>query len=297
MDQQANPSSSASAMHHTSVVLFYKYFLSSSSSSSSSASADDDCSLFKMHASHYVERLIEHQKQLCNSLNMRGRLLLGAEGVNGTLSAVDSEDMQKYVDTMKSFNLVRDLGPPPTSNGTTAGETIVTGSCGLFSDIDWKFSSVSPEIASRSHIFPDLKVSAVKEIVATGGLSIDDIPTYGGKHLSPEEFHNQLLKGGKDLILIDVRNTFEYDIGHFVTPNPSGDNGAESAEVSNNVASSPAINPEMTNFTQYTKFCAKNADKWKDKKVLMYCTGGEFREFTSTRARVLFACHHVFTST
>ena len=278
MDLQSDPSSSTSAMHHTSVVLFYKYFLSSSSSSSSSV--DDDCSLFRLHASHYVERLIEHQKQLCNSLNMRGRILLGAEGINGTLSA--SDDMQKYVDTMKSFNLVRDLGPPPASNGT-ASEAIVTDSipgnhsnCGLFSDIDWKFSSVSPELASRSHIFPDLKVSAVKEIVATGGLSIDDIPTYGGKHLSPEEFHNQLMQGGKDLILIDVRNTFEYDIGHFVNPNPSGD-GAESAVVSNNAASSPAINPEMTNFTQFdAQFCARNADKWKDKKVLMYCTGGEF---------------------
>lgn len=287
MDQQSDPSSSTSAMHHTSVVLFYKYFLSSSSSSSSAA-ADDDCSLFRLHASHYIERLIEHQKQLCNSLKMRGRILLGVEGVNGTLSAVDSDDMQKYVDTMKSFDLVRDLGPPPTSNETTASEAIVTdrtvnhSNCGLFSDIDWKFSSVSPEIASRSHIFPDLKVSAVKEIVASGGLSIDDIPTYGGKHLSPEEFHNQLMKGGKDLILIDVRNTFEYDIGHFVNPNPSGDNGAEAA-VSNNAASSPAINPEMTNFTQFdAQFCARNADKWKDKKVLMYCTGGEFRESTST---------------
>lgn len=282
MDQQSFSSSSTSAMHHTSVVLFYKYFLSSSSSSSS---ADDDCSLFRLHASHYLPLIIEHQKQLCNSLKMRGRILLGVEGVNGTLSAVDSEDMQKYVDTMKSFNLVGDLGPPPTSNGTTASDNIVTDSlpvnqskCGLFSNIDWKFSSVSPEIASRSHIFPDLKVSAVKEIVASGGLSIDDIPTYGGKHLSPEEFHNQLMKGGKDLILIDVRNTFEYDIGHFVNPNPSGDNGAESS-VSNNAASSPAINPEMTNFTQFdTQFCARNADKWKDKKVLMYCTGGELRE-------------------
>lgn len=280
MDQQSDPSSSTSVMHHTSVVLFYKYFLSSSSSSS--PPVDDDCSLFRLHASHYVERLIEHQKKLCNSLKMRGRILLGAEGVNGTLSALHSDDMQKYVDTMKSFNLVRDLGPPPVSNGT-ASEAIVTDSipgnhsnCGLFSDIDWKFSSVSPELASRSHIFPDLKVSAVNEIVATGGLSIDDIPTYGGKHLSPEEFHNQLMKGGKDLILIDVRNTFEYDIGHFVNPNPSGD-GAESAVVSNNAASSPAINPEMTNFTQFdAQFCARNADKWKDKKVLMYCTGGEF---------------------
>ena len=130
MDQQADTSSSTSAMHHTSVVLFYKYFLSSSTSSSSSA--DDDCSLFRSHASHYVERLIEHQKQLCNSLNMRGRLLLGVEGVNGTLSAVDSEDMQKYVDTMKSFNLVRDLGPPPASEIVTHSNH---SNCGLFSNI------------------------------------------------------------------------------------------------------------------------------------------------------------------
>ena len=299
MDREDSSSSPAtsSGVHHTSVVLFYKYFLSSSS-----ASAENDCSLFRANASHYLPLLLEHQKQLCKSLNMRGRILLGAEGVNGTLSALDSRDMQKYVDTMKSFNLVQELGSPPASTAAAAAAAaakegnvkdaismpVNQSNFGLFSDIDWKFSSVSPDLASRSHIFPDLKLSAVKEIVATGGLSIDDISTYGGQHLSPEEFHNQLLKGGKDLILIDVRNTFEYDIGHFVNPNPSGDS-AESA-ATNDSASSPAINPEMTNFTQFdAQFCARNADKWKDKKVLMYCTGGEFVLQVSKESHVLLS--------
>lgn len=260
MDKQSDPSSSSPALlYHTSVVLFYKYF------------ADDDCCLFRSHASHYLPLLIEHQRHVCTSLNMRGRILLGAEGVNGTLSAANSKDMQKYVDTMKNFHLVRHLGhPPPNSESEAIAEDCLPGnqsSCSLFSNIDWKFSTVPTELASRSHIFPDLKVSAVKEIVATGGLSIDAIPAYGGKHLSPEEFHEALQKGGEDLILIDVRNTFEYDIGHLVNPNPNGGVAATN-DAAISPANAPAINPEMTNFTQFdAKFCAQNADKWKDKKV------------------------------
>jgi len=281
MDQQSVPSSPGRpALHHTSVVLFYKYFLSSPSSSS----ADDECSLFRSHASHYLPLLIDHQKQLCNSLNMRGRILLGAEGVNGTLSAANIQDIEKYINTMKYFDLIRDLGPPPTSTCNAAPAPPAANTCsttqsnGLFSNIDWKFSSVSSELASRSHIFPDLKISAVREIVATGGLcSVDDIPKWGGKHLSAEEFHEALLKGGKDLLLIDVRNTFEYDIGHFVNPNGSDEKATDGVTASSpSAAATPAINPEMTNFTQFdAQFCARNADEWKDKKVLMYCTGGE----------------------
>ena len=144
MDQQSVPSSPGRrALHHTSVVLFYKYFLSSPSSSS----ADDECSLFRSHASHYLPLLVDHQKQLCNSLNMRGRILLGAEGVNGTLSAANIQDIEKYINTMKEFDLIRDLGPPPTSTCNAApappAANSTTQSSGLFSNIDWKFSSVS----------------------------------------------------------------------------------------------------------------------------------------------------------
>jgi UPF0176 protein len=125
--------------------------------------------------------------------------------------------------------------------------------------VDWKESFV--EELGVEEPFPDLKISIVKEIVSTGGLvSVDDIPKSAGKHLTPEEFHQALVEDqGKDVVLIDVRNTFEHDIGHFVTP--------ETGE--------PAMNPAMVAFSSFdSNFCAKNADNLKDKKVLMYCTGG-----------------------
>jgi rhodanese-related sulfurtransferase len=59
--------------------------------------------------------------------------------------------------------------------------------------------------------------------------------------------------------LIDVRNTFEYDIGHFVNPNTQ----------------QPASNPETQTFPLFdSNFCARQAENFADKKVLMYCTGG-----------------------
>ena len=56
----------------------------------------------------------------------------------------------------------------------------------------------------------------------------------------------------KETILIDCRNTKEFQIGHF--PN--------------------AIDPNTTTFAQFPNWVQQNAGKLAHKKVLMYCTGG-----------------------
>jgi len=88
--------------------------------------------------------------------------------------------------------------------------------------------------------------------------------------LSPEEFHEKLVgssisndsnnsTSSKDVVLIDVRNTFEHAIGHFVNP----------------YTQQAAMNPEMVTFSSFDpKFCEQHAPSLKDKTVLMYCTGG-----------------------
>lgn len=116
-----------------------------------------------------------------------------------------------------------------------------------------------------------MKVSIVKEIVNSGGqIPVDEIPEGSGKHLTPREFHEAITHSDKPVVLVDVRNTFEFDIGHFVAP--------QTGEA--------AMNPEMVTFSSFdNNFCAKHADELKDKKVLMYCTGGVRCEKASVMLR------------
>jgi UPF0176 protein len=75
-------------------------------------------------------------------------------------------------------------------------------------------------------------------------------PEKGGEHLEPQEW-KQLMESEEDYVLIDVRNDYESKIGHF----------------------EGAITPGLENFYQFPEWL-DNLQVSKDKKVLMYCTGG-----------------------
>lgn len=82
-------------------------------------------------------------------------------------------------------------------------------------------------------------------------LHVDDIdPENGGTYLEPDEWRNAL-ESEEDMILIDVRNDYESKIGHF----------------------EGAITPDVDNFYDFPEWLDQ-FDAPKDKKVLMYCTGG-----------------------
>ena len=201
------------------VVLFYKYFV--------------PCPpLLRRYPEHYIEELYRHQKELCTRLQLKGRVLLALEGINGTLSARNEAVLQEYTTAMDSFNLVRDCVLPDNAND----QPDETGDGRLYSLIDWKQSAAGNDI---SEPFPDLKISIVKEIVSTGGVvHVDDIPRLGGKHLTPSEFHKALINPNDDVVLVDVRNTFEHEIGHFVHPKTH----------------QAAMNPNMVTFSNFDAF-------------------------------------------
>eukprot|EP00934_Nitzschia_sp_Nitz4_P005222 Nitzschia sp. Nitz4//scaffold378_size14206//5794//7416//NITZ4_008949-RA/size14206-processed-gene-0.15-mRNA-1//-1//CDS//3329549693//5212//frame0 len=232
---------------HKAIVLFYRYFI------------PEECpNIFTENADLYVDRLQAFQRTLCRQLGCRGRILVSTEGINGTLSGENPAVIQQYVDIMKGFHLVRDCGLPDGDNENKNQAEVDDARLLFFANVDWKESSVDE--ADNIEPFPDLKVSIVKEIVSTGGkINVDAIPGGTGKHLTPRQFHDAISDKSKPVVLVDVRNTFEHDIGHFVNPN----NGEA------------AMNPEMVTFSSFdTGFCEKNANYLKDKKVLMYCTGG-----------------------
>ncbi len=174
---------------------------------------------YKYVTLEYPKRIVRWQKQICRNLNLNGRILVGEEGINGTLSG-KAENVDRYIKIMKEHP--------------------------QFSDVDFKTST------SDTRAFPNLRVVVRKEIVTLGVDTKEVTPTDGGQHLTPDEVHNLLQNKPKDLIILDTRNDYETKIGTF----------------------KDAILPDIKNFREFPEYIDKHLDEYKDKEVLMFCTGG-----------------------
>lgn len=97
--------------------------------------------------------------------------------------------------------------------------------------------------------FRRLKIDVREEIVT---LKRPDIipPSGQNHHLSPREWH-QMVTSNEDILLIDTRNEYETEIGTF----------------------RGAVDPKIKNFAEFPQY-VQDAAIPKDKKILMYCTGG-----------------------
>lgn len=73
----------------------------------------------------------------------------------------------------------------------------------------------------------------------------------GGKYIEPEEL-NKLYENGEDFVIVDMRNDYEAEIGRFKN----------------------AVTLPMQNFKQLPEIVDKELSKYKEKKVVTYCTGG-----------------------
>lgn len=97
--------------------------------------------------------------------------------------------------------------------------------------------------------FPRFKVDVRPEIITTKDDSIS-IQLSEGTYLSPKEWH-EILQGGEDYLLVDTRNFYETEVGVF----------------------EGAVDPKITKFSDFKKYVEENPLP-KDKKLLLYCTGG-----------------------
>lgn len=133
-------------------------------------------------------------------------------------------------------------------NGTVAGtsETIATFKETLekwYGKLDWKDSSASENPFKRWF------VKVRDEIVSLGNTDI--CPENGDHHhLTPQQWHD-VLESGEDVVVLDTRNDYETEVGIFKN----------------------AIDPKLGQFNEFPQYVAQ-CDIPKDKKVLMYCTGG-----------------------
>ncbi|TWX38365.1 rhodanese-related sulfurtransferase [Frigoribacterium sp. ACAM 257] len=122
------------------------------------------------------------QRDLAESLGLRGRVLLSPHGVNGTLGG-DVEQLRRWVRKTKDYR--------------------------AFSDLDVKWSD------GGADDFPRLSVKVRDEIVTFGAvdeLEVDESGVVGGgARLSPDELHELVAR--EDVVFLDGRNEFEARIG------------------------------------------------------------------------------------
>lgn len=126
--------------------------------------------------------VIEH-RELCERLELVGRILVAKEGVNGTVSGT-SEHTAEYM--------------------------AVLGSDPRFADMPFK---IDP---SDGHAFPKLSIKARGEVVRLA-LGIDDVDpnVTTGKRLEPDEWLAVMEEQADDVVILDGRNRYEAALGHF----------------------------------------------------------------------------------
>lgn len=161
--------------------------------------------------------------RLCKALDIKGRILVAKDGINGTISG-SPESMQVYRDYCDSHK--------------------------EFNNIDFKSDY------TYENPFPRLRVVSREEIVTTGTREKFDL-TKRSQHVDIDTFH-QWLKDGEDLVILDMRNDYEWNVGRF----------------------KGSIRPPM----KYFRDLDENLEfykEYKDKKVVTFCTGGVRCEFAT----------------
>ncbi|MDC0048346.1 rhodanese-related sulfurtransferase [Verrucomicrobia bacterium] len=138
---------------------------------------------------YYLYTPIEHpdevakrQTNLCNEHDLKGRIIIAGEGINGTVSG--------------------------TKDST---EVYIKETLGLLGTSEMEFKVES----NSGHAFKKLSVKVRSEIVSLHLTKEQDInpEKITGERLSPEQFLEEM--GNDDVLLFDGRNKYESDLGRF----------------------------------------------------------------------------------
>jgi UPF0176 protein len=161
-----------------------------------------------------------------NALKVFGRIYIAHEGINAQVSVPDDklEDFKKYINSIEALSGIR-----------------------LNIAVDDKAPN---DPAAKGKSFWVLKIKVRDKIVADG---ITD-PTFSmekkGKYVDAFKM-NELLQD-ENTIVIDMRNHYEYEVGHF----------------------EKAVEIPSDTFREQLPMAVEMMQPHKDKNIIMYCTGG-----------------------
>ena len=116
----------------------------------------------------------------CKDLELKGRILIGDEGINGTVSGT----------VEKTNQYVKDMQANP-----------------LFKGIKFKIDQADGHVFNKMHCRPRTEIVALE--------LEDDINPHEvtGEYLNADKFREALLD--ENTVVLDARNDYEYDLGHF----------------------------------------------------------------------------------
>jgi UPF0176 protein len=163
------------------------------------------------------EEFREQHHLMCLDLELKGRIIVAEEGLNGTVSGT-IQNCEKYMETVKSDP--------------------------RFADIEFKVES------HEGHAFEKLHVRVKPEIVHSGLRTVNPRQKTG-KYVEPAEFREILKNKDEDTVILDMRSNYEHMVGKF----------------------KGAVTLDIENFRDMPEKI-EELKKYKDKKIITYCTGG-----------------------
>ena len=126
------------------------------------------------------ETVVAEHLKACKEIGLKGRIFIGAEGINGTCSG--------------------------TVEQTDAYKTMMENDV-HFKDIEYKIDDIEDHVFKKMHV-------RVKDQIVNLSLEDDVDPNkLTGNYLSPVQFMEQMQD--ENTVVIDARNDYEFDVGHF----------------------------------------------------------------------------------
>ncbi len=159
----------------------------------------------------------DEHRIFCESLGVKGRILVSPEGLNGTISGP--------VDACDEYRRVVSSDP-------------------RFASMVYKVDEV------QEHAFRKLFVRVKKELVTFRADLPSDPNEITGTRLTPVQWKELIERG--DVIILDGRTDYEFDIGHF----------------------RGAIRPDVESFREFPEWIRTHLADAREKPILTYCTGG-----------------------
>ena len=211
--------------------------------------------------------LADWMKATCTQLGMCGRVIVSREGINVNVAALHMMETPSHAGESRSavesfIEALRRLDPASLAQ---MDRTSSAPPACPFEDTDFKVDVV--RCPSSSPPFGDLFVKCGKEIVSSTMPSsfVLGEQRCGGEHISPTKWDATIREsaaGDEELVLIDLRNSYEFAYGHFSGAIDSGcQYGVE--EWSRGPGAKLAA-----------RLARPDGAPAPNARVMMYCTGG-----------------------
>ena len=153
-----------------------------------------------------------------NELKVFGRIYVAQEGINAQLSVPES-NFEKFKDFINSIPFLKNV-------------------------------RLNTAVDDEGKSFWVLKVKVRNKIVADGISDLGFDMSKKGKYVDADSFNK--LTSGPETVVVDMRNHYEYEVGHFEN----------------------AIEIPSDTFRSQLPMAVSMLEEKKDKNIIMYCTGG-----------------------